>query len=591
MKAKSFLQIPAAIVLIGFISFWACNKTPAKTLTNHGGPNQSPPVVLVTATVTGRVIDANKEPVSGAAITTAFASTTTDVNGQFILTNTQLDQNAAYIVASKTGYFNGSKTFELTAGSSNYVEIDLITKNQSGQFAAGAGGIVTISNGGSINFSANSVVDSATGAAYSGTVTVSAYYLSPSAQNFGDIMPGKLLGISKDSSEKSLESYGMMVAELTSSSGQKLQIASGKTATITFPVPSSLMTTAPAKIPLWYFDDVKGLWREQDSAALQGSNYVANVSHFSFWNCDSPYPLVIFQVLVEDKNNNPLSAVKVGIKIATDSIALVAQGYTDANGNLMAIVPANMNLTLIVNDRCGGLGLSENFTTTSSNINLGTVNANIQSIPVTFAGTLTNCSGTGVTNGDIRIFLDGYFTVANINNGSFSVTVNRCYSTSATAQITAGDLSTNLIDTLSINNVTDVNVESLQLKTCEYSDQFVYYTLKGINDTLSLVNYSFGDLVGFEVYQMVIVATEIGNPAGYFHIYFGDTTVINSPQTDVLMTLTNYDSSYTTNTLTLTEFGSVNNGYVGGTFSGEVVAELNGALVPISGSFRIKRSN
>jgi len=590
MKTRSLLQIFAAAALVSFIFMWSCKKN--TTAANPGGPNQSPPVEYVTATVTGRVIDANKQPVSGAAITAGVSSTSTDVNGQFILTNIQLDKNAGYVMAKKTGYFNGSKTFQLTAASSNYVEIELITKSQSGQFVASAGGTVTISNGGSINFSANSIVDSATGAAYSGTVTVSAFYLDPSAANFGNIIPGELLGIANDSSEKGLQSFGMIATELTGGSGQKLQIATGKTATITFPVSASLLSSAPSKIPLWYFDEIKGLWREQDSATLSGNNYISNVSHFSFWNCDAPFTTISFQALIQDQNNNPLSAIKVAIEDPNDSAALYSYGYTSPSGVVSGKIPSNRNLKILIYTRCGDLVYQQNFTTSNANLDLGTINATIQANTfVTFSGTVTNCSGTPITSGVLSIFLDNVFTFANITNGNFSVSVYRCYSTSAVAQIIAADLSTNLIDTVSVNNVTNSNINSLILEACNQTDEYIYYTLKGVNNNLIPGSYFFNNNDNINGFPIEVVGTSITN-GNYFHIYFEDTTAINSPQTNVLISLTNYDSSYGTNTLTLTEFGSIGSGYIAGSFSGQVLDMLNGyALVPIQGTFRIKRTN
>jgi hypothetical protein len=35
---------------------------------------------------------------------------------------------------------------------------------------------------------------------------------------------------------------------------------------------------------LWSFDEAKGLWKEEGQAIKTGSNYVGDVSHFSFWN-------------------------------------------------------------------------------------------------------------------------------------------------------------------------------------------------------------------------------------------------------------------------------------------------------------------
>jgi hypothetical protein len=607
MKTKTFLQIFTAIVLVSFIFMWSCKKTTSLTTPiNPGGPNQSPPVEMVSATVTGRVIDKNKQPVSGVAISTSSASTTTDVNGQFIFTNIQLDKNAGYVMAKKTGFFNGSKTFELTAGSSNYVEIELITKSRSGQFDASAGGIVTISNGGSINFPGNSITDLLTGSAYSGTVTVSAFFIDPSAANFGSIMPGELLGIAKDSSEKSLQSFGMMATELTGSSGQLLQISSGKTATITFPVPSKLVSTAPAKIPLWYFDEVKGLWREQDSATLQGTNYTANVSHFSFWNCDAGFPTINFNSLIEDQNNNPLSGLKVVIEDPSDSINISSYGYTNASGNVNGKIPANKNLKILIYDRCGDLIYTKNFSSANADLNLGTINTSVQTIPITFSGTVKNCSGNAVINGTVSIFLDNVFTFSNINNGNFSITINRCYSTAVIAQITATDFTTTLNDTLSVN-VSNANIDSLQFKSCSLTDQYINYSIGSVNysyafpsDSASIGIYSgFSwqlydnyDAFNYSIFQIKSWKAMLSNP---FTLYITDTTINTTIEGYLGQPLGLPGDDWGQDIkVTLTRFGPINN-YITGTFSGNISDTSYSGTVPVTivptqGTFNVKRT-
>ena len=84
----------------------------------------------------------------------------------------------------------------------------------------------------------------------------------------------------------------MMAVELQGASGESLNIAEGSTATLTFPIPQEILGNAPAEIPLWSFNENLGLWVEESVASLQGSNYVGEVSHFSFWNCDAPFELV-----------------------------------------------------------------------------------------------------------------------------------------------------------------------------------------------------------------------------------------------------------------------------------------------------------
>ncbi len=593
MKLRFLILQPLCIIFfICFIFIFSCKKNSNQQTPTTPTQPQSPVVAYVNASISGRVVDMNQKPLANVVVSSAFNSTTTDINGQFIFTNTQFDKNAAYVKASAAGYFNGSKTIQLVAGSSNYIQIALITKNQSGQFTASSGGSVTISNGGSINFSANSIVDSATSAVYTGLVTVSAYFLNPSMNNFGSIMPGQLTGIATDSSLKALQSFGMMVVELTGASGQKLQIASGKTASLTFPIQSNLLPSAQDSIPLWYFDEVKGLWRQQGSAALQGNNYVGTVSHFSFWNCDHPFPIVNFKALIEDKTNSPLPAIHVVIKNVGDSTLLYGDGYTNSTGNVYGLIPADKNLQLLVYNRCGGLIYTKNFTTTGADIDLGTINADAQSTSVIFSGTVVNCSGAPITNGTVSILLDGFFTDATLTNGTFSITVNRCYSTSAIAQITATDLSTNLIDTLSINNITSTNITSLQLTSCTLSNQYIKYTVNNMNYEFDFPPDSIS--AGFSQVQksFFIIAAYQSNTDRFPSISFGfsDTTLLTNINASGIDWIPRY-WNYNTSTVILTNFNPVG-GYITGTFSSLVYDSLNnsGTQLTLHGSFNVKRT-
>ena len=59
-------------------------------------------------------------------------------------------------------------------------------------------------------------------------------------------------------------------------------------ADIVMPVPSEILNSAPATIPLWHFDEDLGSWVEEGQATLVNGEYVGQVSHFSFWNYDVP---------------------------------------------------------------------------------------------------------------------------------------------------------------------------------------------------------------------------------------------------------------------------------------------------------------
>src|SRR5450631_3635642 len=123
LKSKIFsaLMIIAASITI----FFACKKTNA----NSGGQTIAN---MVTGSVAGRVTDLNNVPISNASVTAGAVSTITDIKGQFIIKNAQLDQDAGFVKVTMAAYFNGSRTFLVNTNTVNNVKIQLIPKTISG---------------------------------------------------------------------------------------------------------------------------------------------------------------------------------------------------------------------------------------------------------------------------------------------------------------------------------------------------------------------------------------------------------------------------------------------------------------------------
>ena len=110
----------------------------------------------------------------------------------------------------------------------------------------------------------------------------------------------------RNNNRVTLASYGMIAVELESTAGEKLQIATGNSATLTMPIPSSIQSSAPATIALWSVNEQTGIWKEEGTATRSGSNYVGTVSHFSFWNCDISIPAVNLSMTIKDEHAVPL---------------------------------------------------------------------------------------------------------------------------------------------------------------------------------------------------------------------------------------------------------------------------------------------
>ena len=273
MKNIKLICYVAIAVLV--LTFFGCHKDDELLLTGStpGTGNGS---------VQGTITDLSGAPVSNANVTGGTAAATTDGNGKFNLEKVQFTSDSVLVNVTKSGFFEGSKKFASATSAVTNAIIKLIPKTVSGTISASSGGNVNVSSWGSINFNSG-FINASNGNAYSGNVSVSATYLNPTDQNFSTNVPGNLTSAGNSTQSGELRSFGVVAVGLNDDAGNKLQLAAGKTATITIPIPPTLQSNAPSSIPLWYFDDTNGRWIQQGAASKQSSNYVGVVNHFSYW--------------------------------------------------------------------------------------------------------------------------------------------------------------------------------------------------------------------------------------------------------------------------------------------------------------------
>ena len=552
----------------------------------------------VASSVSGFVTDENDAPVLGASVTAGTGSAITDKYGFFEIKNTQVVKNAAVVTVNKAGYFNGIKTYLAEAGKSAFFRIKMIPKTLAGTVPAATGGNVTLTNGLSISFPANAVVNASSNTPYSGNINVAAHWISPTATDLNLEMPGDLRGISTDGSLKTLTTYGMVAVELTGTSGELLQIASGQKATLTMPIPSAILSNAPATIPLWSFDETKGLWKEEGQAVKSGSNYVGDVSHFSFWNCDVPANYVQFNCTVKNSDGIPISQALVKISVVGNPNN-AGYGYTDSSGYVGGAIPANAQLLLEIfpGYNCNTPIYSQNFSSGTTNISLGVITVNISLGLATVSGTVTNCTGNPVTNGFIISQINNYYyRYALSNTGSFSFTSVLCNNT-ANAVFIAEDL-TSLQQSAPLNQTLVPGANAIgNLQACGTSiQQFISYTIDGgapiefTYPTDSLGHYGNGSTAINTIYGSRNAPT----PQTFVNFSFTNAGIgLGSVQTletfgsSELGTQTSQPSSINVN---ITEYGAVGE-FIAGNFTGIVVAPGTPPVnKTVSCTFRVRRS-
>jgi hypothetical protein len=519
----------------------------------------------------GQVVDISNNPIQGVTIKIGSSTAQTDVNGVFILNGANVNQRFAFIKATKSGYIDGSRSMVPTTGKNN-VKIMLLPNSPIETIQSGVNSEVSIYSGTKVVF--DGAFQDANGNDYNGAVQVAMFHLTPTDENINQLMPGMLYAQTETNQQAVLETFGMINVELRGSGGQKLNLKEGHTAEITMRIDDSQLATAPNSIPLWYFDEEKGYWKQEGVATKVGNKYVGEVSHFSWWNCDAPFPLVTLTVTVVDANGNGISNVGVGL-IANGNTWPV-MGYTNNNGQISGLVPANQTIVLNVYPDYYSCN-SSNVIYTSS-IGPFTANTTLPNIVInnspttvssTVVGNLVKCDNTAVTNGYVILNRAGGYSVSPVTNGAFSF--NEIYCPSNTQFTLKGFDLDNLQQTDSIAyNFTAPITTIGNLQACTAVDEFISYQVDGGAPLFLIQQVSGGASQQGSINQNSLYLSGFGGNGGLY--IWGSTNVpgiYTTAQFSMEGSGVGFISSTSTNTLqfNLSQFGAVGQ-YIDMTFSG-----------------------
>ena len=494
MKSTKFVSKLFIILLLVFIS---CQKDDG--ISGGGEQQENIPDTFseyfgndISRDFLGTVIDKNNLPIEGVTISIGNETALTDSNGVFIIRDANVNERFGYVKAEKTGYIHGSRSVVPSNGT-NKVTIMLLEATVVGSVNSGSSGTITINDGSSVSFDGNFIKEDAS--AYSGSVDVIMHHLDPADEDMSMQMPGMLYAENEDGAERMLQTLGMLAIELRGSGGEDLNLAAGSTSEIKIPVDASLMSIAPATIPLWYFDEANGYWKEEGEAILQGNMYVGNVSHFSFWNCDIPAEAISLCVTVLDQDGNEFSNLNVSI---TSTNIGTTNDYTNNIGEVCGFVPNNEALTLNIymSNLCidspvysESIGL---FTEDSSIIISIQNNSDITSETIT--GNLNTCDDISIFDGYVQLNYANQTFIDVVNNGSFELNILSC-NDSNTFVIKGIDYlnlqSTGQISYTFTSPLTNIGT----LNACNSITEFIEYTIDDgervfIHENISLYFYS-----------------------------------------------------------------------------------------------------
>jgi hypothetical protein len=564
MKKLLFILFIVAIAAMN-----SCRKDDADDSSNPGSTNSAE----VNATISGRVVDETGRGLEEVNVISNGIVATSDANGIFLIQG-NVEKKRCVLEFNKQGYMKRLHAIIPSSTAVNYVKIILQDEPLPQSFQTASGGTITLDHGGSVVFPSDAFVIEGTSTNYSGLVTIYSKHISPDNSDFSMLIPGgDLSAIDGDGKNVSLYSYGMASVTIQGSAGENLQLASGTTATITFPIATTQSGSAPQSIPLWYLDEEDALWKEEGQATRIGNNYVGNVSHFTWWNCDVNSSRATITGRVVDCEGTPLANVTVTVN---NQFTLV----TDQNGYYTNWVPAGMSLSFQVFPQ-GGIPLAsqqeivnpiqmnQNFTVPDLIVPCGS----------RIIGHLTDCNGQAIS-GYTLLELNNdliYYQFSNDGNFNFMTIANTNYTILATSE--SGFIST---DFLSSGIQQNLNLGELQL--CNQSPASSSFIINGMGYTNTQVHLDVQDLNhanyytgGNTTYGQVHGISNVGECS--INLNFEGNTLTTHDASVVadssfMMRVNGEYLAPTTNTtnhfiFTITEYGAVGDS-IKGTFHGDL---------------------
>jgi uncharacterized protein (TIGR02145 family) len=402
---------------------------------------------LRTASVMGIVRGPTGDPEMNVVVRSPYGGeeARTDPNGVFFLNNILVYDNLGYITVTKAGFHQASRSFLPLENGANRVNVQLLPMTLSGSFNAASGGTVT-SGLLQLSFPANALA--LNGQPYTGIVRVYATALDPTSADLFDQMPGELLGGLNDSLSM-LRSFGMAAVELRDANMNELQLAAGRTATLTFSIPAALQSDAPPSIDWWSFDEEQGVWMHEGVAQRQGNEYIGQATHFSWWNVDVPENFNNLNGKVNSEGGTPVSDARVHVFSPTMG---TGGTYTNGEGMFASRVPKNQQLSVNVFLTCSttndwALAHTESIASAVQAIS-SSITAGLEGrYPIN--GTVVNCEGQPVNSGYAKMgsqvyFADkvGQFSIQTCALGEYVI---RAFDTSNPDSIKASALDTVLV--------------------------------------------------------------------------------------------------------------------------------------------------
>jgi len=294
-------------------------------------------------TISGTVRTTTGAAVPGATVSAGGRTALTDASGNYTLPGVAA-RHRVVVTAHKDGYVDANGVAQLAANQSVTANLTAAVPKAQSSVVATAGGTTSTADGGLVTIPANALVKP-DGTPFTGTASVTLTTFDPTNAGEADSCPGMSDGVTAGGRTVTVVNYGAVDVGLAGN-GEKLNLASGVSATVQVPIPSALRAAAPASIPAFWLNPTDGRWHEQSVLNRSGNVYTGSLPHFTRWAADifDSDPLSWVNGRIVDLDGVPVFLASAVCN--TEPRGGAGIYYTDRDGRFNLVTRAGLPATL-----------------------------------------------------------------------------------------------------------------------------------------------------------------------------------------------------------------------------------------------------
>jgi len=302
--------------------------------------------------IIGQVVSKAGKPVEGATVSIEGGKTaTTNYDGMYFLADVSASERIV-VTFSHPGFVTTTRT--ATMFDDGRVMANAVLLARGGSVAVDAGA-ATFGHG-RVQFASGAVVDEKGNPATSVRVQMTPYDIKG---NGARSAPGDFSATNASNQTVQLETFGMAEFKLTDDNGNPLKIKDGEKATVEMLLPADTKLVEGDTVPAWHFDEKTGRWVEQGQGTVTKYSqdparlaWVADVPHFSSWNCDKEMETTCVKGVVKKCDGTPAAGADLmGQGVDYDG---TSSGYGDGQGSFCINVRKNSQVRLYAAADYGG---------------------------------------------------------------------------------------------------------------------------------------------------------------------------------------------------------------------------------------------